>query len=754
MTRDVNSSAENRSYDMAKVKSIPTLGVPGLTIGALAFGAEMAAGSMSPLQRLSLGAITVEIMLGMDSVWVLLRRAGNGGLALRTASGSGGMAARVKSKSQAGCVVVVDTPQGQFTIDVTLPANDTPMIRAVTTLKPAADLLVPFLPRDLYPFDEQGDPARTTGTVEAAQRGVNGGVLYFRMEKPAFGNVFYFQNLTALNDYFEATDTKPDGVVGGEWPELGYQPTGAPFGNSPPKNPLPKGKAVVVSDALLQIGEHNACDEQACALEFMNMLAAAYRQIERPVSEFRDWPARSLKTLTDLKRSPKASIEHYGHMYLHPYTASEYPDSMVQISVLAAIAQYAEWRGRPSPLQDALAAGLDKFFDKKLPALRRYLPNVGEDKDKNAVDSWYLYHPLLNLGRMAKGGNAQAREIFVASLPYAVKAARHFDYVWPIQYDVRDFKVITEDRDKAGHGQTDVGGIYAFAMIQAADITGDKSYLDEAARALKKLDGLRFNLIYQANLSAWGAVAAVKLWRETGDSWFFRQAHVFIAGLFHNSEIWESRLKTAKFHKNFLGVTCLHDAPYMAIYECFETLAAFEEYLELAGGDIEPSVQLMIAEYRRYALDRAWFAYPDAQPEDAIAKDDIRNGHIDRNLSFPLEDLYGDGQLSGQVGQEIYGCGAAFFFTALAFHRPRGAPMTLFCDRRLTTIRVEGRSMILHPDTPEGFATGLSLIAKNAALPKTLVVEGGDGKSMPASNRATGRLDYEIAVPGPVTVRW
>ena len=735
----------------AKPKEKPE--VPGLSIGALALRAELSSGAMTTLHRLRCADIEIEIAHGSDSVWAILRRPGKGGLALRTFHASGGLAARVTSKSKTGCVVTAETPQGLYTVDLTLPKNAVPMLRATTTVKPAADLLIPFLPRDLYPIDNDGDPARTAGTVEAAQRGVNGGVLYFRMRKPAFGNVFYFQNLTALNGYFEAADTTPDGVVGGEWPELGYQPPTAPLGNSPPKNPLPRGKTVTISDALLQVAESEACDEQSCALEFMDLLAAAYRQVERPISEFRDWPARAQKTLADLKRSPKATIEHYGHMYLHPYTDAEYPDSMVQISVLAAIAQYAEWRGRRSPLQSALAEGLEKFFDKKLDVLRRYLPNVGKDKNSNAVDSWYLYHPMVNLGRMAKAGDGRARDLFLACLPYAVKAAHHFKYAWPIQYDVRDFKVITQARDD-GYGQTDVGGIYAYVMIQAAEITGENRYLKEAAAALKKLEGLRFNLIYQANLSAWGAVAAAELWRETGDSWFFRQSHVFIAGLFHNCEIWESRIKTAKAFKNFLGATCLHNAPYMAIYECFETAAALEEYAEIAGAVIEPSVRLMIAEYRRYALDRAWFCYPDALPEYAIAQDDIRNGHIDRTLSFPLEDMYGDGQPCGQVGQEIYGCGAAFVFASLAFHRPRGAPVTLFCDRRLSTIRVEGRSMILHPDTPEGFATGLSLIAKAAGLPRTLVVEGPDGKPVEASGRHTGRRDYAVATPGPVTVRW
>jgi hypothetical protein len=741
----------NRAMNKVIISRQPD--VPGLSIGALALGAELAAGSMKTLHRLQIADLEIEIAQGLDSVWAILRRGAHGGLALRTAHASGGLAARVKSSTKTGCVITADSAPGAFTVTFDLPTSDTPMLRAITSLKPAADLLIPFLPRDLYPLDNNDDPSGAAGRVEAAQRGVNGGMLYFQMSRPAFGNVFYFQNLTALNPYFEATDTKPDGVVGGEWPELGYQPPTAPLGNSPPKNPLPRGKSVTISDVLLQVAPSVECDEQACALEFIDMLAAAYRQVERPSSDFHDWPARALKTLADLKRSPKASIEHYGHMYLHPYTDAEYPDSMVQVSVLAAIAQHGEWRGHRSPLEGALAAGLPKFFDKKLPALRRYLPNVGEDKNKNAVDSWYLYHPPLNLGRMAKAGDAQARQIFVDSLEYAVSAARHFDYAWPIQYDVRDFKVLVRDRDADGHGQTDVGGIYAFVMIQAADITGDKRYLDEAARALKKLGGLRFNLIYQANLSAWGAVAAVRLWREAGDSWFFRQAHVFIAGLFHNSEVWESQIKTAKHHKNFLGVTCLHDAPYMAIYECFETFAAFEEYLELAGDEIEPSVKLMIAEYRRYALDRGWFAYPDALPESAIAKDDIRNGHIDRTLSFPLEDIYGDGQPCGQVGQEIYGCGAAFVFTSLAFRRPKGAPVTLFCDRRLGAVRVEGRSMILHPDTPDGFSTGLSLIAKAAGLPRTLVVEGADGKAVAPSAKHPGRLDYELPA-GAVTVRW
>ena len=77
-------------------------------------------------------------------------------------------------------------------------------LRLTVTFTPATAMLVPFVPRDLYPLGANDDPLGAERNVEAAQRGLNGGVLYFRLEKPAFGNVLYFQNLTAMNDYYRA----------------------------------------------------------------------------------------------------------------------------------------------------------------------------------------------------------------------------------------------------------------------------------------------------------------------------------------------------------------------------------------------------------------------------------------------------------------------------------------------------------------------------------------------------------------------
>src|SRR3546814_14126688 len=65
-----------------------------------------------------------------------------------------------------------------------------------------------------------------------------------------------------------------------------------------------------------------------------------------------------------------------------------------------------------------------------------------------------------------------------------IKAAHHFKYKWPIQYKVTDFSVITEAAGADGNGQTDVGGMYAWVMLQAYELTREERYLHEARAAI------------------------------------------------------------------------------------------------------------------------------------------------------------------------------------------------------------------------------------------------------------------------------
>ncbi|MEM9963840.1 MAG: hypothetical protein AAGC58_00675, partial [Asticcacaulis sp.] len=520
--------------------------------------------------RYRAGELIVEARKGRDTLWFKVSKSDSGGIALRTLFGSGDYKINHIETTGSGINADIETNAGQWHIEL-IGLGET-LLRLRVTLTPTMDVLIPFWPRDMYVLDDNDDPTATKGRVEAAQRGYNTGLCYFTLQEPAFGRVLYVQNLSALNDYFIDTATKPDGVVGGEWPELGYQPPAAPNGNSPPVAPLKAGKAYIVSDAIISFRSGESKDETASARNFVDMIADIYPYLDKPEPAFHDWPERAEKTLHDLKSAPEATIRHYGHVYLHPYTASEYPDSMVQLSVASSIDELEALTGRLEPYKDKLLKGMNRFYDKELGTLRRYLPNVGDDKNADAVDSWYLYHPLMNLGRLAIDGHEAAKDLFLNSLDYAVRSARHFKYLWPIQYDIKDFSVITETRGD-GYGQTDVAGLYAYVMLQAYQLTDDGLYLQEAKAAMVVAEGMRFSLLYQANLTAWGIAACVKLWKMEEDERYLAQAEVFLASFVHNSLLWESQIEHAKHYSNFFGVTCLHDAPYMAAYECFESFS-------------------------------------------------------------------------------------------------------------------------------------------------------------------------------------
>ncbi len=319
---------------------------PGVTSSVILLREELAAGSMHVLKELPLGTRTISLCAGQNALWVIIRRAGRGGLAMRCASFPAGYSKARITRRHAGeaARIEAESPVGIHRVSIALHKGAIPVLRVTTCLEPSMPLLTSFIPRDLYPLDDRDDPMDARGQVEAAQRGLNSGAIYFRQVEPDFGSVLYFQNLTALNDYFRATDTKPDGAVGGVWPEIGFLlPTppqkGAAAGRSVPGRardddlrrpagiPRRSGGRRAGNGAPLSLAARRSVPHVDRARPRIPRLGLARRAFAEAIST----------------GSPKATIHHYGHRYLHPYTAAEYPDSMVQLSVLAAIRDYEVW---------------------------------------------------------------------------------------------------------------------------------------------------------------------------------------------------------------------------------------------------------------------------------------------------------------------------------------------------------------------------------------------------------------------------
>lgn len=692
---------------------------------------------------------TLRIVRGREVLWLVARLANKGGVAVRGIyAPDGDLEIHTFDKSRDGVTVGINgTTMGQFRGELRILNRATGLFRWKVWLTPAVDLLMPPQPWNIYPINQHNDPTTTRGIVYAAQRGTAMGCLFFSLTEPQAGSCFYMQNLTALNPYCEQTETVPDGIVGQNWPGMGFTP--------PPtdEHPLKSGEEVSLCDALLQISKEIPADNRRVARMFLDSTAEIYTHLDCPPIEYRDWPQLAAATARDLANSPKCWLEEHGYLYLHAYTASEYPDSMVQLTVLLGLNDYERWLGERFPLSSRLREAVPNFFDPKLGMMRRYLATVGADKNADQADSWYIYHPLLNLARLASDGDSGARELFLKSLPYVINVARHFDYVWPVMFDITTLAVITQNRKPGEAGQTDVGGLYAYVMLQAFDLTKDRQYVDEAVKAIRALADLGFSLGYQFNNVAWGVVACLRLFKLVGDSFYLDQANVFLASFFHNVILWDCDLGPAKYYPTFMGVTCLHDGPYMAAYEEFEAFAAFHEALEVAGADLAPSARLLVTEYCRHALDRAWYFYPANLPAEILSKE-VRNGHIDRTLALPLEDLYASRDAPGKVGQEIYGAGMAFTLVVRSHHHDKRLPFTLYCDYPMREMKHEKNRVTFRTWGEPGQRCRCRLLAL-----ETKPVPDVDVSIAPAS-KATAKkqpqskvaIDGSFEVPGGATV--
>jgi hypothetical protein len=669
--------------------------------GALALRAELQGDKAKKIGSWSMAENCVELRLGADSMWAILRFKDDTGFALRCAWAPG---AALELRSKDASAIHLLSSLGTYKVEVTSP--DPSILQVVTTLVPSADVLVPWWPRDLYPLGPDDDPEKSVGNILAAQRGMNTALLYGQLKEPTAATFLYLQDLTALNDYFNQTGTKPDGVVGGQWPEMGYC--------APPavESPLKKGQEIVVSRAFLRVGAAVQDGSAAEARLFVDHLGAIYPFLLKPEPEYRDWPSKAEATVQALRECPLVTTKDGEYTYLRPYVDAESPDSMVQIAVCRMLKEYADWGGSGGDLVELFGAGIYRFFDPAMGVVRRYLSTIGPNKDADVVDSWYMYHPLQNLARLAKKGVDGALKVFVDSLDYAIEVAHCFNYAWPIQFSQTSLMIKTASR-KPGEavGQTDAGGLYAYVMLDAYELIGEQRFLDEAKCAIEATRGLEFNLTYQTNLTSWGAAACFRLWKLTKEQFFLDQMSVFLASFFHNCTIWDSAIGKVSETTTFFGVTCLHDGPYLAPFECYESFMAFRECMSDDDCDIPESSRLLMSEFCRYGLDRAWWFYP-AELEPTSLAHDPRNGKILRSIAIPVEDLYVNGDPAGQVGQEVYGCGAALAYTTLSYHR-LATDRLFFCDQAVSISDVTKTSAKVRVRGPEGVECQARLLPPN-----------------------------------------
>lgn len=692
-----------------------------------------------------------------DSIWLTAGEPKSPAIAYRLAFGMNSFFEDLTLREQESSILIkAKTRLGSYEIRLSFPESGVSMFRYTTAFTAAFPLLIPFWPRDIVPLTRNGKVENTAGVIHVHQVGTRSGLLYFSMTRPENGSVFYFQNLSAMSEYCQASETSLAETVGGSWPEIGFE---FPVNR---EKPIPADIKYTISDAFVILEENIVKEDTEVTTQFLNNLAAVYKHIPKPGPSYQNWPAIAEKVLEDLHTHKGCWTVTGGSPFLNAYNGdySTPAEIMVQLAVLLPLHEYLTWSGTKHPIFDDLNTGLADFYDKGINSIVRWHPALVDDLDKSeeqkedmVMDSWYLHHPLLNLSRLALRGDKTAKELFLNSIDYAIKVAQEFKYEWPVFYKMTTLEIIKAETSPGKGGEKDVPGSYAHVMLMAYKLTGEKRFIKEAVKALKSLEGLAFDIFYQANNTAFTAGALAELYRETNDRKYINLSYSCLAGIFKNVQLWDCGYGHGKNFPNFFSVFPLSDAPYTAAYEEFEVYAALHHYMEVTEGiDILPSLKILLPEFIKYAVGRLPFYYPSMLPSDMIAEE-IKTGEVQRNLWIPLEDIHDGWEKSGEVGQEVYGAGLPFGVIPRQYFKLDGLNITGYINYPAVNFRYSQSKVTFGICGNPEYSVQLHLIAAGNDLhPKVKVEIKTKSAYVEVSSNANGQ--YEVPGDAKIRISW
>ena len=689
-----------------------------------------------------------------DSLWIVTLMPENGKIAFRAAFGMNSCFEITNLfDDEDNIVIVLNTRLGNYEVRVNFPDKETPLLHYTTTFTANTSVMIPFWPRDIIPLTQTGSVENTNGKIHMEQFGSRSGLLFASITKPQTGSFFYFQNLTSLSEYCEATQTESKSTVGGTWPEIGFK--------LPPtdKLPLPANEAFTISDAYV-IFDTEIFEETTTICEhFLNNLVKIYKVLQQPRIEYHDWPKIAEKVISDLTHNKGSWTQKDGMPYLSAYLCDYEtpPESMVQLAVLAPFKEYEKWAAEKQPIVADLIRGLPAFYDPKINCINRWLPSMMDKLDKSeeqkkemVMDSWYLHHPLMNLARLALDGDKTAKKLVLDSIDYVIKVAHHFDYTWPVFYNMETLEIIKEETAPGAGGENDVPGSYAHLMLLVFKLTKDKRYFNEAEKAAKKLEDLGLNILYQANNTAFAAGALLELYKITNKKLYLDLSYTCLTGLFKNIQLYDCKYGFGKNYTNFFSIFPLNDAPYTAAYEELEVYAALSEYMIQAKDvDILPALKTLLPEFIKYAVARIAYYYPAMLPKEMLSEE-VKTGEIQPDLWVPLEDLYNGWEKSGQVGQEVYGAGMPFGVVPRQYIKIDN-DFLIFIDYPQQYTK-RGKSITLKLNGDKDMSCNLKIIKISTKKIQMKVFEGKE--ILKPFEKNSKREEYKISGQAVIKIQW
>jgi len=728
-----------------------------LTVWALNAARKITEKNNTPIYQNEVKGIKFDVHVLDDSLWIVSAREGDTRVAFRTAFSPGGMSIDKITKNNESVKIHLKASIGSFSVDISFPPGTDAILHYQTLFKASAPLTMPYWPKDVLVLKKDEGQGDTDGELFVKQLGIRSGIIYAGVKAPEGGSFLYFQNLTSLNDYCAETETSVGDTVSGEWPEFGFSLPATK------EKPLPANKEFIISDAYVSFGTETPADQFGVATAYINHLAAVYRLIPKPETKYQPYLDILNYSLQDLDSNKGCWSQHKGCSYLNAYVCdySTPPEIMVQLAVLLPMWDHQDWSGEKLKVASQIYDNIHTFWNDELQTVKRWLPSVEDQLDEseeqkvpNTMDSWYLHHPLLNLARMALRGDEMAKDLFLKSVDYAIKVARHFNYKWPVFYNMKTLETLKEETKPGMGGEKDVAGVYSQVMLQAWDLTGDKRFYEEAEKAAKSIIQFGFDMFYQANNVAFSMKAFLRLYKETSDKTYLDLCHLCVANLLKNVAIWECEYGYGKNFPMFFGLFPLNDAPYLAVYEEQVCFAAIHDALTMAEGtDFSENAKLLLAEYVKYMINRAAYYYPPMLPKEMLSEESA-SGELDPKLWVALEDMHDGWGKCGTVGQEVYGAGMTFGIVPRHYIRIPGQPFMVYIEYPTGRKQINGDTLTVTVLGSNKFSCRLCIIktAQDAELPELTIMTGNNEDQNKIERQSLNKDNNELQIHGGQTI--
>jgi len=363
---------------------------------------------------------------------------------------------------------------------------------------------------------------------------------------------------------------------------------------------------------------------------------------------------------------------------------------IAQLDVLVPLARYETAVGNVTDLDDVLRQTLPSFFNTEHRIIVNNVPNTGVTQG----DSWYNIHLATLMAQLALTGDQTARTLLQQSLASLVAFGRGVGYEFPVFFRYGSWTPISGK-------EPDVAGGYAYLMLLAYDLFGDSTYLEEAEAAIGHIRGKGFGLTYEAQMTAAAALACARLYQITGDAEYLRLSYLPIANLLRLTWLWECDYGTGKDYRTFFGLNPMPEAGVITMMESHWSWWYLREYLQRVGEEVMSPVRTLLEGFLAYEPLALKYSLPPFLPAEAVSPTSPVYGSTNiPSLYIPLEDLRDGWQLSGQLGQQIYGAGGPLnFATALVTAVP-----TSYRDKKKAAQHFEWL-----PPFPNPFNSGTTL---------------------------------------------